>query len=50
MKRFLLGLILGASGSGITWAITESPSWTALVGIVVAAVVWFGEFLLDELT
>ncbi|MER5843257.1 hypothetical protein ABT099_23755 [Streptomyces prasinus] len=49
MRRFLLGLILGAAGSGITWVVTESPGWTALVGITVAAVVWFGEFILDDL-
>ncbi|MDT0608786.1 hypothetical protein [Streptomyces lancefieldiae] len=49
MARFLLGLILGAAGSGITWAITESPGWTAAIGTTVAVVVWFGEFILDDL-
>ncbi len=49
MTRFLLGLILGAAGSGITWAATSSPHWTAIVGLVVAVLVWFGEFILDDL-
>lgn len=49
MIRFLIGLILGAAGSGVTWAATESPQWTALVGIAVAVLVWFGEFILDDL-
>ncbi len=49
MTRFLIGLILGAAGSGVTWAATESPQWTALVGVTVAVVVWFGEFILDDL-
>lgn len=49
MRRFLLGLILGAAGSGITWGATEHPGWTAIVGIVVAVLVWFGELILDDL-
>ncbi|MFF0166736.1 hypothetical protein [Streptomyces prasinus] len=49
MRRFLLGLILGAAGSGITWAVTESPAWTAVIGITVAVLVWFGELILDDL-
>lgn len=49
MRRFLLGLILGAAGSGITWAATEHPTWTAVIGITVAVLVWFGEFILDDL-
>ena len=49
MRRFLLGLILGAAGSGITWAATEHPGWTAVVGITIAALIWFGELILDDL-
>ena len=49
VRRFLLGLILGAAGSGITWGATEHPGWTAIVGIVVAVLVWFGELILDDL-
>jgi len=49
VRRFLLGLILGAAGSAITWAATESPEWTALVGITVAVLVWVGELILDDL-
>lgn len=47
--RFLLGLVLGAAGAGITWAATESTSWTTAIGITVAVVVWFAEFILDDL-
>jgi hypothetical protein len=47
--RFLLGLIAGGVGSGITWVITQDPGWTAVIGIVCAAFIWFGELLLDDL-
>lgn len=49
MKRFLLGLLLGASAALVTWVISSSHLWTAVVGLVVAVLVWFGEFLLDDL-
>lgn len=49
MARFLIGLALGAISSGITYLITDSLGWTALVGAVVVVLVWFGEFLLDDL-
>jgi hypothetical protein len=50
MKRFLAGLLLGTAGSGITYAITSAPPWWWAVGLAVACLVWFGEFLLDALT
>lgn len=49
MARFLAGLFLGAVASGITWLITSSLGWTALIGIAVAVLVWLGEFILDDL-
>lgn len=49
MNRFLLGLLLGASAALITWVISSSHLWTAVIGLVVAVLVWFGEFLLDDL-
>ena len=49
MARFLLGLVLGGAGSVITWVVTESPGWTAAIGITVAVLAWFGEFILDDL-
>lgn len=49
MARFVVGLILGASSSGITWACTHSLHWTAIVGVVVLVLVWLGEFILDDL-
>ena len=49
MARFWIGLILGAAAAGITWAATGSPHWTVIAGVVVAVLVWFGEFILDDL-
>lgn len=49
MKRFMTGLLLGSASSGIAYAAGASPYWTAGVGVIVAALVWFGEFLLDDL-
>jgi hypothetical protein len=49
VTRFLIGLVLGGCGAAITWAGTQSPHWTAVVGITVAVLVWFGEFILDDL-
>lgn len=48
MRRFLIGLVLGASSSGITWAITQDRGWTAVVGLVVLVLVWVGELILDD--
>ena len=49
MRRFLIGLVLGGSSSGITWAVTHDRGWTLLVGVVVLVLVWLGEFILDDL-
>lgn len=49
MRRFLIGLILGAAAGGITYAITPAPPWWWAVALLVAALVWFGEFILDDL-
>lgn len=50
MKRFFLGLLLGACAALIAWTITADRVWTAVIGLVVAVAVWFGELLLDDLT
>ena len=49
MKRFTAGLLLGATSSGIAYVCGASPLWTAAIGITVALLVWFGEFILDGL-
>ena len=49
MGRFLIGLILGASSSGITWTVTQDRGWTAVVGLAVLVLVWVGELILDNL-
>ncbi|MCX5138368.1 hypothetical protein [Streptomyces sp. NBC_00338] len=49
MRRFLLGFVLGAAGSGITYGISHSLHWAAVVGVVVLLLVWLGEFILDDL-
>lgn len=48
MKRFLIGFLLGASSSGITWTVTQDRGWTAVVGLVVLVLVWVGELILDN--
>jgi hypothetical protein len=45
--RFLPGLLLGASATGITWAAGASPLWTAVLGAGTALVVWFGPPAVD---
>jgi hypothetical protein len=47
--RFMTGLLLGASAAGIAYACSAPPLWVALIGITVAVLVWFGEYLLDDL-
>lgn len=43
--RFYLGLGCGAAAAAITYAITTDPPWWWLVGLIVAVLIWFGEFL-----
>ena len=45
MKRFWLGLLLGASIALIVWSASEDPVWTAVTGGVAAAAVWAAKFL-----
>jgi hypothetical protein len=47
--RFTAGLLLGVSASGIAYACQASPLWVFLIGLIVAVLVWFGEFILDDL-
>jgi hypothetical protein len=49
MARFLLGLIAGATSSAFTWIFTGSTGWAVALGLVSAALIWFREFLLDDL-
>ncbi|GHB55978.1 hypothetical protein GCM10010331_49820 [Streptomyces xanthochromogenes] len=49
MTRFLAGLLLSAAAFVIVWAFTHSPQWSLIAGIATAALVWFGEFILDDL-
>ena len=48
MRRFLIGLVLGASSSGITWTVTQDRGWTAVVGLIVLVLAWIGELILDN--
>lgn len=48
MRRFLIGFVIGASSSGITWTVTHDLGWTAVVGLVVVGLVWTGEHILDN--
>ncbi|MFD3608983.1 hypothetical protein ACFWXA_13080 [Streptomyces atroolivaceus] len=45
--RFLLGLLGGGLAAGITYAVTAVRPWWWLVGLAVAALIWFGELILD---
>lgn len=45
MKRFTTGLLLGATTSGIAYAAGADLLLTAVLGAVVAAVIWFAELL-----
>ena len=49
MARFLIGLVLGACGSGVTYVATDSLHWAAIAGAVVFVLVWLGELILDDL-
>ncbi|MFE2967518.1 hypothetical protein ACFXKC_28370 [Streptomyces sp. NPDC059340] len=49
MTRFLIGLVLGGAGSGIAYAAGATPYWVVGTGVTVAVLVWFGEFILDDL-
>ena len=49
MARFVTGLLLGSASSGIAYACSAPPLWVVLIGLVVACLVWFGEFILDDL-
>ncbi|HEY6115460.1 MAG TPA: hypothetical protein VI172_05835 [Candidatus Dormibacteraeota bacterium] len=49
MARFLIGLVLGASASAITWVATDNRGWAAVAGVVVLVLVWLGEWILDDL-
>ncbi|NUU23331.1 MAG: hypothetical protein HOV68_17740 [Streptomycetaceae bacterium] len=50
VRRFLIGLGLGAAGGGVTYAIAHVAPLALIVGLVIAVVVWFGELILDDLT
>lgn len=49
MRRFLVGFLLGAASSGITYGNSHSIHWAAVVGVIVLLLVWLGEFILDDL-
>jgi hypothetical protein len=49
VKRFTAGLLLGSMSSGIAYAVGANTYWTAVVGVIVACLVWFGQFILDDL-
>lgn len=49
MRHFLVGFFLGAAGSGITYGISHSIHWAAVVGVVVLLLVWLGEYIVDDL-
>lgn len=49
MARFMAGLLLGAASGAIAYAAGAPQLWPVLIGLAVAGLVWFGEFILDDL-
>jgi hypothetical protein len=49
VTRFLLGLLAGAAAFALTWVIAHNTGWAALAAITVSVLVWFGEFIADDL-
>ncbi|MEI5100351.1 hypothetical protein RB200_19710 [Streptomyces sp. PmtG] len=47
MTRFLLGLTLASAAAAIAWAVSHDAVVAAVVGLVVAVLVWVGELILD---
>lgn len=43
MDRFLIGLVAGLLGSGITYYFTSSSYVVIGVGVTVACLIWFGD-------
>lgn len=50
MKRFLAGLGLGSLAAAVTYAVTQVPPWWWAIGLTVAVIVWFAEWVLDGVT
>lgn len=49
MSRPALGLVFGACAFAIAWAAT-APAWlAAVIGVLVACLVWFGSQVLDAI-
>ncbi|MFI8535426.1 hypothetical protein ACIGMX_34915 [Streptomyces aquilus] len=47
MNRFALGLVFGSCLFAIAWA-AAAPAWVAaVIGVLVACLVWFGAQVLD---
>lgn len=45
MSRFLAGLVLGVITGGVTYVVMPVPPWWWAVGLIVAVLVWFGEWI-----
>lgn len=49
VNRFVLGVVFGACAYAIAWA-AGAPVWlAAVIGVAVAALVWFGEAAIDAI-
>ncbi|MBD0743501.1 hypothetical protein [Streptomyces sp. CBMA152] len=47
MIRFLIGLLLGAATTAITWAVGVDIGWALVVGTAVAVIVWCAETIAE---
>lgn len=47
MNRFVSGLVFGGSAFAIAWAATAPPWLAAVIAVILACLVWFGEAAVD---
>ena len=47
--RFTAGLLLGSSAGAIAYAAGAPHLLPLLIGLAVAGLIWFGEWILDDL-
>lgn len=49
MKRFFLGVILGAAAAVIAHTSGATPEWALFIGCAVAVLVWVGRRLIEAI-
>lgn len=49
MNRFVSGLIFGGCAYAIAWAAGATVWLAAVIGVLTACLVWFGEYAVDAI-